>query len=87
MKTDKNQEITDLEKALYKVVKVALEKGGKSVAQQVVRDVLDANYSAQVDPDKIPSSGKESVVNKANPAKTHEKGVSKLKKFMAKKGK
>lgn len=87
MKKQVEQEISDLEKALYKVVKAALEKGGKGLAQEVIRDVLDRNYTAQVDPDKIPSSNGQNVVNKANPAKLQEKGVSKLKKFMKKKGK
>ena len=87
MKKQVEKEISDLEKALYKVVKAALEKGGKGLAQEVIRDVLDGNYTAQVDPDKIPSSNGQNVVNKANPAKTQEKGVSKLKKFMKKKGK
>lgn len=85
MKKKIEQEITDLEKALYKVVKAALEKGGRGLAQEVIRDVLDRNYTAQVDPDKIPSASKEGVVNKSKSAKTQEKGVSKLKKFMQKK--
>lgn len=85
MKKQIEQEITDLEKALYKVVKAALEKGGRGLAQEVIRDVLDRNYTAQVDPDKIPVSNKEGVVNKSKSAKTQEKGVSKLKKFMHKK--
>jgi hypothetical protein len=87
MKTEKEQENTDLEKALYKVVKAALEKGGPKVAQEVIRDVLDRNYTAQVDPDKIPPATKEGVVNKSKSAESQEKGVSKLKKFMHKKRK
>jgi hypothetical protein len=87
MKKYTEQEINDMKKALHKMVLKALEKGPKSVAQEVVRDVLDANYSAQVDPDKVPSAGKTGVVNKSKCAKSQDKGVVKLKKFMKRKGK
>lgn len=87
MKKHTPEEINDLKKALYKAVQKELAKGPKSVAQEVVRDVLDGNYSAQVDPDKIPASGKASVVNKSKSMKSQDKGVIKLKKFMKKKGK
>lgn len=85
MKTYTEEEFETLKKAIYKAVMKALEKGPKSVASAVVRDVLDPNYTAQIDPDKIPASGKTSVVNKAKSAKLQEKGVVKLKKFMNKK--
>ena len=87
MKKYTDEEINDLKKALYKAVQKELAKGKTSVAQEVVRDVLDPNYNAQVDPDKIPTSGKTSVINKAKSAKSHVKGVIKLKKFIKKKGK
>ena len=87
MKTYTTEEINDLKKALYKAVQKELAKGKTNVAQEVVRDVLDSNYSAQVDPDKIPASGRTSVVNKSKSAKSQVKGVVKLKKFMKKKGK
>ena len=87
MKTYTEEEFEQLKKSIYKTVLKALEKGPKSVASEVVRDVLDPNYSAEVDPDKIPASGKTSVVNKSKSAKTQVKGVSKLKKFMKRKGK
>ncbi len=87
MKTYTEQEFQDLKKAIYKSILKSLQHGKKDVAQEVVRDVLDPNYSAQVDPDKVPSSGKTGVVNKSKSAKSQEKGVSKLKKFMKKKGK
>ena len=81
------EQIEDMKKALYKEVKKAIEKNGKNTAQEVIRDVLDANYTAQVDPDKIPASSRVSVVNKSKSVKSQEKGVSKLKKFLKKKGK
>jgi hypothetical protein len=87
MKKYTEQEINDMKKALHKMVLKALEKGPKAAANEVVRDVLDGNYTAQVDPDKIPSGGKTGVVNKSKGAKSQEKGVVKLKKFMKKKGK
>jgi len=87
MKKYTQEEIQDLKKALYKAILKTLEKGGKNVAQEVVRDVLDGNYTAQVDPDKIPTSQKEGVVNKSKSAELQDKGVSKLKKFMKKKAK
>lgn len=87
MKTYTEEEINDLKKALYKAVQKVLQKGPKNVTQEVVRDVLDPNYSAQVDPDKVPSGGKTGVVNKSKCAKSQDKGIVKLKKFMKKKGK
>ena len=87
MKTYTEEEFESLKKAIYKTILASLEKGPKSVAQAVVRDVLDPNYTAQVDPDNIPASGKTSVVNKSKSAKSLVKGVVKLKKFMKKKGK
>ncbi len=87
MKTYTEEEFQELKKAIHKTVLKALEKGPKSVAQAVVRDVLDGNNVAQVDADKIPSSEMASVVNKSKSAKSQDKGVTKLKKFMKKKGK
>lgn len=87
MKTYTEEEFQSLKKAIYKTILKSLEKGPKSVAQAVVRDVLDGNNIAQVDPDKIPSSQMASVVNKSKSAKLQDKGVNKLKKFMKKKGK
>jgi len=87
MKTYTEEEFQTLKKAIHKMVAAALEKGSKNVAQEVVRDVLDGNYNAQVDPDKVPSAGKTGVVNKSKGAKSQEKGVIKLKKFMKRKGK
>lgn len=87
MKKYTNDEINDLKKALYKAIQKELAKGKNSAAQEVVRDILDPNYSAQVDPDKIPASGKTSVINKSKSAKSHVKGVIKLKKFVGKKTK
>ena len=87
MKTYTEQEYQELRKAIYKTILASLEKGPKNVAQAVVRDVLDPNYTAQIDPDNIPASGKTSVVNKSKSAKSQVKGIVKLKKFMKKKGK
>ena len=87
MKKYTEQEIQDLKKALYKAILKSLKSGKKDIAQEIVRDVLDGNYVAEVDPDKVPASQKENIVNKSKSAKTHEKGVSKLKKFVKKKGK
>jgi hypothetical protein len=82
------QEIVDLKKALYKaVIKHLKDHGKRDVADEVIRDVLDPNYTAEVDPDKIPTGQKESVVNKSKPMKSQNKGVVKLKRFMKKKGK
>jgi hypothetical protein len=85
MKTYTEEEFQSLKKAIYKAILKSLEKGPKNVAQAVVRDVLDGNYKAQIDPDNIPASGKTSVVNKSKSAKSQVKGVVKLKKFMKKK--
>lgn len=87
MKKYTEQEIIDLKKALYKAVLKSIKSGKKNTAAEIVRDVLDPNFIAEVDPDKIPTSQKENVVNKSKSAKLQEKGVVKLKRFMKKKGK
>ena len=87
MKTYTHEEIEDLKKALYKSILKSLRDGKKGIAQEVVRDVLDGNYTPDVDPDKIPSSQKEGVVNKSKSSESQEKGVSKLKQFIKKKKK
>lgn len=87
MKQYTEQEIIDLKKALYKAILKSLKSGKKDIAQEIVRDVLDPNYVANVDPDKVPAQQKENIVNKSKSMKTQEKGVLKLKKFMKKKGK
>lgn len=87
MKKYTEQEIEELKKSLYQAILKSIRDGKKPIAQEIVRDVLDPNYTAQVDPDKIPTAQKENIVNKSKSAKTQEKGVSKLKKFMKKKGK
>ena len=87
MKKYTEQEIQDLKKALYKAILKSMKAGKKPVAQEVIRDVLDPNYTAEVDPNKIPASQEENIVNKSKSAKTQEKGVSKLKKFIKRKGK
>ena len=87
MKTYTEQEINDLKKSLAKAVRKELAKRSKDTAQEVVRDILDENFTAQIDPDKVPASGKTNVMNKSKSMKRQEKGVSKLKKFMHKKGK
>lgn len=84
MKTYTEDEFETLKKAIYKTILKSLEKGPKNVAQEVVRDVLDPNYTAEVDPDNIPASGKTSVMNKSKSAKSQVKGVVKLKKFIKK---
>ena len=87
MKTYTEEQFQDLKKAIYKTILKSLEKGPKNVAEEIVRDVLDPNYTAEVDPDKVPASSRANVVNKSKSAKTRDKGVYKLKKFMKKKGK
>lgn len=87
MKKYTEQEINDLKKALYKAILKSIKEGKKDLAAEIVRDVLDPNYVAEVDPDKVPSKEKTNVVNKSKSAKSHEKGVIKLKRFVKKKGK
>lgn len=87
MKKYTEQEINDLKKALYKAILKSIKSGKKDVAAEIVRDVLDPNYVAEVDPDKVPTNQRENIVNKSKSVKSQEKGVAKLKKFMKKKGK
>lgn len=54
------------------------DKTGKLDKKDVIEDVLDENFDAEVDPDAIPAS-KTGVLNKK------KKGVDKLKKFVGKK--
>lgn len=90
MKKDKkskfSQEEVEFAKAIYKSVLKKIKKGKhfRDDAKEVVADILDENYVAQVDPDEIPTP-KTSVVNKSKEDK--EKGVHKLKKFQKSKKK
>jgi len=88
MKKQTNKDTQPIEKSIHKSVLKTIEKANpKTTTQEVVRDVLDRNYVAQVDPDKLPTRGKTNVINKAKSSELHEKGVKKLKKFLKKKGK
>lgn len=59
------------------------QKEVKKGKKTVVEDVLDSNYSAEVDPDKVPSS-KPTVLWKKQ---GKQKGVNKLKSFIKEKKK
>jgi hypothetical protein len=87
MKKYTEQEIVELKKSIYKSILKSIKEGKKDVASEIIRDVLDPNYIAEVDPDKVPGSQKQSVVNKSKSSESQEKGVKKLKKFISKKGK
>lgn len=76
-----------IKKAIYKAILKSLKSAKKPIAEEIIRDILDPNYQAQVDPDKIPANQKENIVNKSKSTKLHEKGVEKLKKFIKKKRK
>ena len=73
-KYTQKESIDMLSKAMYKMMEKALAKKGKTV----VEDVLDDNYDAEIDPDKIPVA-KPSVLWKK---KKTDKGVNKLKSFI-----
>lgn len=86
MKKDKEYTEKEAAQALIKSVYKGILKNLKNrpyqdEAKAVVRDILDPNNVAQVDPDKIPSK-KTNIMNKAKDAK---KGVEKLKNFQKKK--
>lgn len=55
-KNKKKYDNSHLAKALYKVIMNKMKKGKhyKDDATEVIRDILDPNYVAQVDPDEIP---------------------------------
>lgn len=87
MKKLTEEQFADFKKAIYKAILKSLKAGKKPIAEEIIRDILDPNYDAQVDPDKIPANQKENIVNKSKSVKSHEKGIHKLKKFVKKKGK
>ena len=64
MKTYNKEEMAaKLFKSMYKAVKKALNNK-KDDVKEVVEDILDPNYVAEVDPDKIPLKDNISVINK-----------------------
>jgi len=74
-KNDKIYNDTDLVKAIYKTIQKKMKnRHYKDDAQEIIRDVLDPNYVAEVDPDEVPA-GKTNITMKS------DKGVDKLKKF------
>lgn len=76
----------NIAKSMYKAcAKVFKSKGSRKTAEEVVQDVLDPNYVAEIDPDKIPTKKKTKVMWKSKCAKSKdkkEKGVKKLKDFI-----
>jgi len=63
-----------LSKAMYKMMEKAIAKGKKTV----IEDVLDDNYEAEVDPDKVPTSKPDILWKKQQ----NKKGINKLKSFV-----
>jgi len=97
-KTEKNEGLEEIVKAVYKsVLKTYHDKKRTKEGQEIVRDILDPNYVPQVDPDAIPSS-RSGVLNKNKGAckacglvakmckcsEYKEKGVKKLKDYVKK---
>lgn len=74
-----------LAKSMYKAVAKALHDRGE--AKEVVDDILDPNYTAEVDPDKVPSKRKINIMNKTDEDKClkFNKGIDVLKLFLNKK--
>ena len=76
----------DMAKAIYKSVVKALKiknKDDKKDTDDIVRDIVDPNYVAQIDPDRL-EQGKQKVLYKGKSAKLQEKGIKKLKNFVEK---
>jgi hypothetical protein len=68
--------VETLSKSIYKtILKNMKDRPYKDEAEKVVRDILDPNSVAQVDPDQIPLK-RTNIMNKAKP-----KGIEKLKNF------
>lgn len=81
-KYDEKEVAQELIKSIYKsILKNMKNRAYKDEAKKVVRDILDPNYVAQVDPDEVPSK-KTNIMNKSK----DKKGVEKLKDFQKKKG-
>ena len=81
---DKN-EMKSLVKAVYKSIYKSItmrDKKHKKDTKEIVSDILDPNYVAEVDPDEI-SNEKRAVLYKGKSSKSEEKGVKKLKKYVA----
>lgn len=75
------KELEDLIKSIYKAVwkSISQHKKNKKDTQEIIQDILDPNYVAEVNPKDIPPS-KSGVLYKKN----KEKGVKKLKKYLKK---
>ena len=93
-KIEKNIELEKVVKAVYKsILKTYQRRKRKKESQDIVQDILDENYVAEVDPDEIPPV-KNSVINKSvckicglegcKCSKSREKGINKLKKMCKK---
>lgn len=77
LKIDEDKEMKDLIKSIYKsVLRNIRDKNKKKQVNEIVRDIEDPNYVAEVDPDKIPSN-KTGIVYKS------EDGIGKLKEYVS----
>ena len=81
-KGDIEEIATKLSKSMYKAVIKAIHD--KEEAKEIVEDILDPDYEAEVDPDKIPSGRKVNVVNKSEKNKSL-KSLDRLRVFLNRK--
>jgi len=85
---ERKEYVGKLAKSMYKAVKNYLET--KDDAKEIVDDILDDNFIAEVDPDEVASGKKVNILEKnednlLNRGKKKDKGVDKLKKFLKRK--
>ena len=88
-KTEKNEELQELKplvKAVYKAILKSLRsKKRKDQTDEIIDDILDPNYIAQVDPDELPNKKDKVLYKKDDKSlKSREKGVTKLKRMCKK---
>ena len=78
--------ISNLSKSMYKAVRRYLND--KDDAQDIVNDILDDNFEAEVDPDEVKDGKKVNITNKnennsLKSLKKNEKGIIKLKNYLS----
>jgi len=75
-------------KSIYKtMLKSIRNKKNKAVAREIIEDIEDDNYVAQVDPSRIPATRPKVLYKGNKDSKKCNNGVAKLKNFLNKREK
>ena len=81
------EDFKNMVKSIYKsVLKSLRDKRRKEQAREIVEDILDPDFEAEVNPSDTPPSRDKVLLKKQHKyAKSKDKGVKKLKKYISKK--